>query len=75
MAPAELESALLSHEDVADAAVVGLADAKSGELPLAWVVRKPISTVSEAQIQQYVNGRMTIVPFNAFALHLKSGFL
>ena len=56
MAPAELEAVLLSHNDVADAAVVGLPDAKCGELPLAWVVRKPSAVVTEKELEQYVNG-------------------
>jgi len=57
VAPAELESVLLSHDEVADAAVVGLPDAKSGELPLAWVVKKPNATITETQLQQFVDGK------------------
>lgn len=38
VAPAELEGCLLSHPDVADACVVGIADDYSGELPVAYVV-------------------------------------
>jgi acyl-coenzyme A synthetase/AMP-(fatty) acid ligase len=38
VAPAELEGCLLSHPDVADACVVGIADDYSGELPAAYVV-------------------------------------
>jgi acyl-CoA synthetase (AMP-forming)/AMP-acid ligase II len=41
---------------VEDAAAVGLPDENSGELPLAWVVRKPSATVTELQLQQYVSG-------------------
>ena len=55
-----MEAVLLSHVDVAEAAVVGLPDSKAGELPLAWVVRKPSATVTEAQLQQYVNGRTVL---------------
>lgn len=35
--PAEIEQALREHPDVADAVVVGVADARWGEVPLAWV--------------------------------------
>jgi acyl-CoA synthetase (AMP-forming)/AMP-acid ligase II len=42
--PAELEAALLSHPAVADAAVVPLADAESGEIPRAFVVLKGATT-------------------------------
>jgi len=61
VAPAEIESVLLSHNDVADAAVVGIPDFKAGELPMAWIVRKPLSTVSESQLKQYVAGEIIIL--------------
>lgn len=38
VAPAELEALLLTHADVADAAVIGRADERAGELPVAYVV-------------------------------------
>jgi acyl-coenzyme A synthetase/AMP-(fatty) acid ligase len=41
VAPAELEALLLTHPSVADAAVVPVADEAAGELPKAFVVRKP----------------------------------
>ena len=41
MPPAELEALLPTHPDVADAAVIGDADAEAGELPKAFVVLKP----------------------------------
>lgn len=38
VAPAELEAALLDHKAIADAAVIGVADERAGELPYAFVV-------------------------------------
>jgi acyl-CoA synthetase (AMP-forming)/AMP-acid ligase II len=38
VAPAELEAILISHQDVADCAVVGIPDEQAGELPKAFVV-------------------------------------
>ena len=38
VAPAELEALLLTHPDVADAAVIGIPDQEAGELPKAFVV-------------------------------------
>lgn len=55
--PAELESILLSHSAIKDAAVVGLPDELAGELPLAFVVKQPGVNVSPAEIIQYVNGK------------------
>lgn len=41
IAPAELEAVLLTHPDVADAAVVGRRDDEAGEIPVGFVVTKP----------------------------------
>ncbi|CAD5209905.1 unnamed protein product [Bursaphelenchus okinawaensis] len=38
--PAQLEGILVSHPDIADAAVIGIPDQMAGELPKAFVVRK-----------------------------------
>jgi acyl-CoA synthetase (AMP-forming)/AMP-acid ligase II len=39
--PAELEALLLTHPAVADAAVIGIPDDEAGEVPVAYVVRRP----------------------------------
>jgi fatty-acyl-CoA synthase len=39
--PAEVERVLIAHADVAEAAVVGRADPKWQEVPIAYVVRRP----------------------------------
>ncbi|MBB4986152.1 MULTISPECIES: 4-coumarate--CoA ligase family protein [Streptomyces] len=41
VAPAELEALLLTHEGVADAAVIGVTDPDGTEIPKAFVVRQP----------------------------------
>lgn len=41
VAPAELEALLLSHEEVADAAVIPSPDEEAGEVPKAFVVADP----------------------------------
>ena len=56
VAPTELEALLLSHPDVVDAAVVGLPDTEAGELPMAFIVRRDGSSVSEDQLQTFVAG-------------------
>ena len=40
VAPAELESIFLSHDDVSEAAVVGIPDLDHGEIPKAFIVPK-----------------------------------
>ena len=46
VAPAELEALLLTHPAIADAAVVPVEDEEAGEIPKAFVVLKPGSTLS-----------------------------
>uniref|UniRef100_A0A914QI32 4-coumarate--CoA ligase n=1 Tax=Panagrolaimus davidi TaxID=227884 RepID=A0A914QI32_9BILA len=66
VAPAELEDLLLSHHDVADAAVVGIPDEAFGEIPKAFIVRKH-DKLTEQQIHEYVNAKTA--PYK----HLKGG--
>jgi acyl-CoA synthetase (AMP-forming)/AMP-acid ligase II len=54
--PAELESVLLSHPAVADAAVVPLKDEEAGEIPRAFVVLKAPATAEE--LMAYVASRV-----------------
>jgi acyl-CoA synthetase (AMP-forming)/AMP-acid ligase II len=43
VAPAELEALILTHESVADVAVIGVQDEEAGELPKAFVVPKDVA--------------------------------
>ncbi len=56
VAPAELEALLLSHPDVLDAAVIGLADEEAGEIPKAFVVPKKV--ISDDSIKEFVAGKV-----------------
>jgi fatty-acyl-CoA synthase len=53
--PAEIERALHEHPAVAEAAVIGRADAKWQEVPVAYVVRKGPSSVSADEIVAHVS--------------------
>ena len=54
--PAELEDLLRAHPDVLDVGVIGIPDERSGELPLAFIVRKPEKqNLSEDTIHSFVN--------------------
>jgi 4-coumarate--CoA ligase len=52
--PAELEALLLTHPQIADAAVIGLPDDEAGEIPAAYVVLKPGEDASAEHIQGFV---------------------
>ncbi|MBE2269897.1 MAG: long-chain fatty acid--CoA ligase [Anaerolinea sp.] len=56
--PAEIESILLAHPDVAEAVVVGLPDEKWGEVGCAVVVRKPTSDVSGEMLTTFMSERL-----------------
>ncbi|MCD0483780.1 AMP-binding protein [Streptacidiphilus sp. ASG 303] len=58
VAPAELEAVLLAHPEVADAAVIGVAGPDGGEVPKAFVVRGPGSTLTDQQVIDHVAGQV-----------------
>jgi acyl-CoA synthetase (AMP-forming)/AMP-acid ligase II len=56
--PAEIENMLLGHPQLADAAVIGLASPKWGEVPLAVVVAKPGASLAETELLDWCKGRL-----------------
>ncbi|XP_057820939.2 probable CoA ligase CCL5 [Cryptomeria japonica] len=54
VAPAELEALLLSHPEIADVAVIPFPDKEAGQVPMAYIVRKQGSTLSEATVVDFV---------------------
>ncbi|KAH0842472.1 4-coumarate--CoA ligase-like 7 [Fonsecaea pedrosoi] len=58
VAPAEIEQVLLTHQGIADAAVVG-EKRRDGEYPKAFVVRTPGSTVTAKEVQDYIEARLS----------------
>jgi len=52
--PAELEALLLTHPDIADAAVIGAPDEDAGELPVGFVVLKPGAQATDQDIMAFV---------------------
>lgn len=58
VAPAELEACLLTHPEIADAAVIGVTDEDGNEIPKAYVVRRPGAGTTAGQVMTYVAERV-----------------
>jgi acyl-CoA synthetase (AMP-forming)/AMP-acid ligase II len=56
--PAEVENALLAHDAVGQAAVIGVPDARLGEVALAYVVPAPGRSVDPAAIVAWARERI-----------------
>jgi len=54
VSPSELESILVLHPGIQDAAVIGIEDETYGELPRAFVVRDRDTLVTAEDIKHYV---------------------
>lgn len=58
VAPAELEALLRSHPDVEEAAVIGIPDDRSGEVPKAFVLPKKGTSPKADDLQNYLKGKV-----------------
>ncbi|KAL9238109.1 hypothetical protein vseg_012580 [Gypsophila vaccaria] len=54
VAPAELEALLLTHPQIADAAVIPFPDKDVGQYPMAYVVRKASTSISDNEVMDFV---------------------
>ncbi|KAF5740925.1 4-coumarate--CoA ligase-like 5-like [Tripterygium wilfordii] len=52
--PAELEALLLTHPEISDAAVIPFPDREVGQYPMAYVVRKSGSNLTDSAIMDFV---------------------
>ncbi|KAK7067071.1 hypothetical protein SK128_021687 [Halocaridina rubra] len=57
VAPAELEGLLLTHDDIADAGVIGIPDEIAGEIPKAYIVPKPGKIIVPEDLINWVAGK------------------
>jgi fatty-acyl-CoA synthase len=54
----ELENALMAHPQVMEAAVIGIADERWGERPLAAVVLAPGATATAGELREFLAGQV-----------------
>lgn len=55
VAPAELEGILREHPAILDAVVVGIPNATYGEVPRAFIVRRPDANLTENDVKAFVS--------------------
>lgn len=58
VAPAELEAILVNHPGIADAAVIGVDDEDGHEVPKAFLVPAPGTSVTAEEVMAYVGGQV-----------------
>ncbi len=58
VSPIEIEHVVAAHPDVAEAAVVGIADPLMGEVPAAFIVPRASRSPSDAELKAFCRARM-----------------
>jgi fatty-acyl-CoA synthase len=56
--PREIEEFLYTHPLLADVQVIGIPDARYGEIVCAWVIPKPGAELDEESVQEFCRGKI-----------------
>jgi len=56
--PGDLEAALVAHDAVTEAAVIGVASERWGETPVGFVALKPAAHIPPAELREFANARL-----------------
>ncbi|KYN03080.1 Luciferin 4-monooxygenase [Cyphomyrmex costatus] len=59
VAPSEIETVLLSHQAVKDAAVTSKPDERNGEVPVAFIVKQPDATITAQDLQEFIKQKLS----------------
>jgi long-chain acyl-CoA synthetase len=63
--PRRIETALLEHPDVEDAAVIGIRDGRQGNAPKAFVIARRRSNLTEDDLRRHLDGRLSKIELPA----------
>ncbi|KAK4884440.1 hypothetical protein RN001_000711 [Aquatica leii] len=59
VSPLELEAVLITHSKILDAAVIGVPNKETGQLPLAFIVKQPNESLTETEVQEFIAGQVS----------------
>ncbi|XP_018364960.1 PREDICTED: 4-coumarate--CoA ligase 1-like [Trachymyrmex cornetzi] len=59
VAPSEIETVLLSHQAIKDAAVTSKPDERNGEVPVAFIVKQPDATITAQDVQEFIKQKLS----------------
>ncbi|KAI3981677.1 hypothetical protein MKX01_020620 [Papaver californicum] len=72
VAPAELEELLQSHPDILDAAVIPYPNEEAGQVPMAFLVKRPHSSIDEPQVMDFIAKQISRKELIKLALSTRS---